>query len=355
MPLVVAGFLTCLAGGGAEAKSYKVNEQVELKFGMYAELGLEYIAAIGNEYSSEYQFSFYGEQKTSLVFRKNWALHSVIKADEFDRRDDNDDDEGYGVAWDSLYLEYSNARYRAYAGKFQARFGMAADADLGRYGSDFNDYEIEEKVGVGGAITFGGPSYGQHVFSASVFTADTSALSDTLFFSRGRLNRSDGGPGNTGDLSSVAIAVDGRRLPWVSPNLSYHVGYAHLAPGGSDEDGSDAVVFGVRQTGLKLNPDIELGLVGEIAYVTNVEGDGEDVTFFTLGGSARYGRYNLTLVYAPRVVEAEDPQDDRTEQLFAATAGYEITDNLGVNVSYRYRKEDDLRDNTVSLNVAVYY
>lgn len=344
-----------VGSGVVEAKSYKVNEDVELKFGMYAELGLEYIAAIGNEYSSEYQFSFYGEQKTSLVFRKNWALHSVVKADEFDRRDDDDDDEGYGVAWDSLYLEYSNARYRAYAGKFQARFGLATDADLGRYGSDFNDYEIDEKVGFGGGIAFGSPSYGQHVVSASVFTADTSGLSDTLFFERGRLRSSDGGPGNTGDLSSFAIAIDGRRLPWVSPNLSYHAAYAHLAPGAPDEDGSDAVVFGVRQTGLKLTPDIELGLVGEIAYVTNLDGDGEDVTFYTFGGSASYGRYHLALVYAPRRVEAEDPQDDRTEQLFAATARYDVTDNLGVNVSYRYRKEDDVRDNTISMNVAVYY
>ncbi len=352
-PLV---FLAMLSGASADdRKSNKINDYVELKFGVYAELGLEYIASLGNEYSSKYQFSAYGEKRASLTFGKNWALQSIVKAEEFDRRDENDDDEGYGVAWDSLYLEYKNSRFRAYAGKFQARFGLASDADLGKYGSDFNDYEIDEKVGIGGGIAFGSSAYGQHVISASAFTADTSFLSDSLFFRRGRLDRSDGGPGNTGDLSSFAVAVDGRRLPWFSQELRYHVGYAHLAPGAGDQEGSDAVVFGVRQTGLKLSSDIEIALVGEVAYVSNVDGDGDDVTYYTLGGHARYGRYNFTLVYAPRRVDANDPQDDRTEQLFAASAGYDFTDNLGVNVSYRYREEEDVRDNTVSMNFAFNY
>ncbi|MGI9479134.1 MAG: hypothetical protein ACR2PI_20690 [Hyphomicrobiaceae bacterium] len=354
LALLISSSLT-EAAHSQDGNSYKINDHIELKFSMYAELGLEYIASRGNEYSSKYQFSAYGEKRASLTFWKNWTLQSVVKAEEFDTRDDNDDEEGYGVAWDSLYLEYRNARFRAYAGKFQARFGLASDADLGKYGSDFNDYDIDEQVGFGGSVRFGGASYGQHIFSASVFTADTSVLSDSLFFSRGRLDRSGGGPGNTGDLSSFAIAVDGRQLPWFSPNFTYHVGYAHLAPGEGDQDGSDAFVLGARQTGIKVGSDVEVALIGEVAYVSNVEGDGDDITYYTLGAAANYGRYNFTLVYAPRRVEANDPQDDRTEQLFAASAGYYFTDNLGVNVSYCYREEEDETDNTVSVNVAVNY
>ena len=51
---------------------------------MYAELGLEYIASRGNEYSSKYQFSAYGEKRASLTFWKNWSVGSVVKAEEFD-------------------------------------------------------------------------------------------------------------------------------------------------------------------------------------------------------------------------------------------------------------------------------
>lgn len=343
------------AARAADSKSYKISDQVELKFSVYAELGLEYIVNTNNEYSSKYQFSAYGEKKASLTFGKNWALRSIIKAQEFDRRDENDDSEGYGVNWDSLYLEYTNSFFRVYTGKFEARFGLAGDADLGKYGSDFNDYEVDEKLGVGGSIKLGSSSFGQHVLSVSAFTADTSELSDSLFFRRGRLKRSDGGPGNTGDLSSFAIAVDGRALPGLGKDLSYHVGYSHLAAGTGDRDDSDAAVFGLRRTGIKVGPEAEIELIGEVAYVANFEGTGDDITFYTMGGAASYGPYKFSLVYAPRQVQADDPANDRTDQLFAASAGYSFTDNIGVNVSYRYRDEEDARDNTVSLNFAFNY
>ena len=87
----------CGHARAVDGKSYKISDQVELKFSMYAELGLEYIANLGNEYSSKYQFSAYGEKKASLTFGKSWALRSIVKAQEFDRRENNDDSEGYGV------------------------------------------------------------------------------------------------------------------------------------------------------------------------------------------------------------------------------------------------------------------
>ena len=338
----------------AQGHQYFFGNDISLKFNGYAELGLEYITPRLEDSSSSFRFSAYAEHKTQLTFRKNWSIKSVVKSQELDTRDDDDDKEGYGVTLDSLYLQYGAARYKVYAGKFQARFGLAGQTNLGKFGYDFYDYKVEEKLGFGGSIGFGDGASGSYVLSASLFTADTTVFSDSLIFERGRLKRSDGGPSNTEDLSSFAIALDGDRLPWAD-GVRYHVAYAHLAAGDGDQSSSDSFVFGLQNNGWQIGNDMRLEWVSEVAYVTNVDGNGDDVAYITLGATVQNGRYSLTSVYAPRFVTAQNEADDRTEQLFALSLGYSVTDNSQVILGYRYRDEENTEDNTVSVSYGFSY
>lgn len=65
---------------------------------------------------------------------------------------------------------------------------------------------------------------------ANLFTADTTFLSDSIFTSRGRLARADGGATNTGRLDNFSFTIDGEEIAAL-PDFSWHLGYRHLQPG----------------------------------------------------------------------------------------------------------------------------
>ncbi|MGI9387372.1 MAG: hypothetical protein ACR2OX_08060 [Methyloligellaceae bacterium] len=354
IPLVIAfGFLAVLVHGARadDRLAYSLGGDTSLVFSGYADIGVEYIIPDDDNLDPKFEFAPYAELKAVLEFQQNWSVNSKLKVEEFDKRDENLDDEGYGLALDELFLQYANDRFKVYAGKFEAHFGIAQNANLGKYGGDFNDYEIDEKAGFGGAIHFNTQDFGWHTLSASVFTADTSVFSDSLFFERGRLRREDGGPSNTGDLSSYAIALDGHNSSWVPRNLSYHVAFAHQAAGQGDQGDSESLVLGLRQTDLEIVPGTGFQWIAEVAHVTNFEGENEDVTFYTFGGTLFWDLYSLTAIYSPRRIDSANAADSRTDQLVAATLGYEVFDNAELLLAYRYRDEDNVTDNTVSLSI----
>ncbi|MGI9387689.1 MAG: hypothetical protein ACR2OX_09690 [Methyloligellaceae bacterium] len=339
----------------ADRLAYSLGEDTTLVFSGYADIGVEYIFSNDRDAETGFEFAPYAELNTALEFRQNWSIQSTLKAEEFDKRDENQDNEGYGLALDKLFLQYVSDRFIVYAGKFAARFGLVEDANLGKYGGDFNDYEVDEKVGFGGSVKFDAQGFGQQILSASIFAADTSVFSDSLFFDRGRLRRADGGPSNTGDLSSYAIALDGRSSVWLPANLSYHVGFSHQAAGQGDVGDSESLVLGLQQTDLEIVPGVSFQWIAEVAHVTNFEGDDEDITFYTFGGTLYWNLYSFTTVYSPRHVDSANEGNSRTDQLLAATLGYQIYDNTELLLAYRYRNEEDVTDNTVSLSLGYSY
>ncbi|MFQ5466945.1 MAG: hypothetical protein ACE5DS_02310, partial [Kiloniellaceae bacterium] len=119
--------------------------------------------------------------------------------------------EDHGLFVEALSLNLERGRFHVFGGKFGPNFSIAFDAAPGIYGTDISedDIEISEQLGVGGDVLFGSERVGTHALSASVFFADTTALSESAFENRGRVNVRDGGPSNTGDLSSFAVGLDG--------------------------------------------------------------------------------------------------------------------------------------------------
>ena len=84
--------------------------------------------------------------------------------------------EDHGAYVDELYLRYDFGPAAVFGGKIHPTFGIAWDAAPGIYGVDFaEDYELAEMIGGGVEVPFaaGGTD---HIFTASVFFADTTFL-----------------------------------------------------------------------------------------------------------------------------------------------------------------------------------
>ncbi len=117
--------------------------------------------------------------------------------------------EDFGLLLEEIYVYGRLGRADLRAGKFNPYFDLANDLAPGLYGDDLaGDYELTERLGTAIALPVEAPG-GEIVLHASVFVADRTPLSDSLFSGRGRLQRADGGLSNTDYPQSVALAATG--------------------------------------------------------------------------------------------------------------------------------------------------
>lgn len=269
-------------------------------------------------------------------------------------------DEGFFI--EDLFAQYETDSFAVLGGKFTPNFGRAWDIAPGIYGSDFaEDYELTERIGFGGSYTFASEKWGEHRISGSAFFLDTSTLSDSIITSRGRTNKSDGGPSNTESPESFAIAVDGDNLPLVlfgdtppgeAPvsGLTYQLAVVSQAAGeGSDSRETGVVAsladeFPIAKQPLLLQPIVEF------AYFFDADGvDGQDRYYITAGATAIWKeQWNVALSYTRRET-MPGGGSDIGDNLFQASAGYEFDSGLGANVGYRYLEADDITDHTLGM------
>ena len=130
------------------------------------------------------------------------------------------DDQGLFV--EALTLTYENGPFAIFGGKFGPNFALAWDAAPGVFGTDLaEEYEITERIGVGGTATAEAGALGAHSLSLSTFFLDTSGLAESALTRRKKTRQADGGPGNTGGFDSIAAGLDGDTLSLgAGPSLS---------------------------------------------------------------------------------------------------------------------------------------
>jgi len=227
------------------------------------------------------------------------------------------DDEGLFV--ETFLLRWARGRYSLHAGKFNPAFGFAWDLAPGIYGVDFaEDYEISERIGFGGTIDIGNAAVGRHRLGADAFSVDTSPLSRSLFYDRGRTRRSDGGPGNTASPQSFAITLRGGEIPKL-PRLTYNLGFAHQqradVGGRSERDAVAGLGYGFSPF-----EDLEFELLSEYAYLDGAGGESERRHYFTQSAAAYWRGWNAALSYTGRWIRGRDGSSRGF--LFQASAGY---------------------------------
>jgi len=120
-----------------------------------------------------------------------------------------------------------------------------------------------------------------HVFTASVFFADTTFLSESAFTNRGRLRESDGGAANTESAESVSLTLDGT-IP--NTELGYHLGARFLSGGEGDPENDTGMVAALTRT-WELGNNQAVEAIGEVAYLVNQNGQDGDGVYGTLGAT----------------------------------------------------------------------
>lgn len=248
---------------------------------------------------------------------------------------------------ETVTLSYATDRFSLYGGKYNPPFGVAWDRTPGIYGADFaEDYELAERIGVGGSLTFAPASGGSHVVSANAFFVDTTLLSEAAPEGRGRTSRDDGGVANTEDLSSFSLTVDGGEMP-AAPALRYHLGLSRQEGGRGDprdEFGVAAALYGA----IDLSDALTLEPLVEAAHVENAEGARQDRDYVTVGATLGRGPYSLALSYTGRFTDV-DGGGDTEDHLVQISAGYAFAFGLSVEAGYKLAEEDGIASHTAGI------
>ncbi|MFC3061623.1 hypothetical protein [Paenirhodobacter populi] len=250
-----------------------------------------------------------------------------------------------GLYIDTLNVEVEAGPVTLTAGKFAAGFGTAWDTMPGIWGSDLaEDYELAEQLGFGLAWDLGETPVGALTFGVNLFTADTSALSDSAFTKRGRLTRADGGAGNTGKLNNVSLTLDGADIA-AAPGLSWHLGYRELKPGLGDSATERGMVFGLAQA-LDLGNGTELTVVGEVARLRNVGGGDDRADYATLGIGFARGPWHGEIAASTRKTRLGAGGSER-DSLVQISGGYTWENGIDLSLGYARLSEAGAKSDTI--------
>lgn len=222
-------------------------------------------------------------------------------------------------------------------GKLSPAFGLANDIAPGPFGDELaGQYELTEEIGLAVEIPITS-AVGEHTLQAAAFVADTTPLSDSLFTSRGRLRRTDGGMANTDWPPSVALSLFGE-----IKGTAYTLGLRRQSAGAGDS----ATEFGGV---LALARSVDAGsntftFLGELAHFPNYDGDEESASFLTLGVELTFEDFSLS-----SVVGRQDFEGSRADDFLTLALEYDLRDNLSLGVGYRFLSEEDESTHTIGL------
>lgn len=307
------------------------------------ELQNEYTVDADDSATSDYNNLFLrSEVAPTIQLNENFFIDGVAVWENIQDRDPNESNffDNEGLFIEEIKLNYENGAWAAWAGKFNPGFGIAWDFGRGIFGEDFaEDYEITEKLGVGGSYTLETPDAGAHTFAANAFFADTSFLSGSLFTKRDTLNENDGGVSNTEDFSSYVVSLEGEDLAGVE-NLYYKLGYRN-------QDEGDQTVGGDRETGyvvtlghvFPINDRIEVDALAEYTDISNFEAGADDNEYITLSTIVTLDdRWNLTVGYTERNIDV-DGGADVDDHLLQVSGGYDFGQGTTAELGWRNSEE----------------
>ncbi len=220
-------------------------------------------------------------------------------------------------------------------GKLHPVFGSAWDDTAGFFGGSLaEDYELVEQIGILADVEVmaGG------VLSMGAFFADTTVLSESVGFDRGRNQESAGGAGNTGTLDNVAIQ-------WRQEigDTFYQIGARHLSKGTGDVSDENGILLGLGH-----NFGDTVGVFAELARFNNFGGGVDDATYATLNGAYYMGPWSFSGTLATRDLDSAGRTD-----LASVGAEYELGNGMTLGGALAYVDEAGTKNNIIGVNLVI--
>ena len=250
-----------------------------------------------------------------------------------------------------LLAEYSlNDEFSVHAGKHTPSFALASLVTPGMYGNSYSkEIELIDRVGLGGAYTFGGSDRGEHTLSLNSFFEDTSVFSDSLGTNRGRNSIDDGGASNTEGLDSFTVSLEGLGMDRL-PGLTYKLGYIHQGrgvDGVADENGISASVL----QSLETRGGTDWTLIGEIAAFDNFDGTADEIIYASGAVVYRTGPWTAVLsgTARPRWLSGGGRFDDYTAQ---TSIEYNFGKGISLAVAHEFSRDENVNNRRIGLRLS---
>lgn len=254
---------------------------------------------------------------TGFANLRGWASLNAEAKLERNRNDNNDSFypdrnaafRSEGVTMRQLYATVRPTNgLSVYGGKIHPGFGSAYEAAPGQFYNFGNDYEQDERIGLG--VGYALPALGPDLLgldnmrlTAETFYLDTSVLSRSFLSTPSlddptanrlrRYARDQFGPSNTGGLDSFTVSLRGGRP---ARGLAWQLSVTREAtdmPGGRTETGeSIGASYDPGGDGIPLGPRLGVTPFLEYAHFSNFEGIAGLERHYAVGGLAfTHGRW----------------------------------------------------------------
>lgn len=276
--------------------------------------------------------------------------------------------EDVGLVINDLNYYQNNANSAFMVGKYHVPFGRAQDQAPGLYTEDFvSTYDLDGMLGGTVAYRFFDQQLGMIEPNVSLYTADNSILGRPYFRHGEKLERSDGGPSNTGKLDSYAVSVNWLAIPAI-PFLEMQVGYMENKKG--DDVVQSGPPFGeAADEKIKIasaryiwayapSTELEPTLDGryfdivpfiEFADVENEDAiQGNDTRYLTTSLTFDFGDWALGATRTDKHRESSGGAD-RQDYLNELSLTYNITGQVKLGLSAGTQKEDGEMSELVGL------
>ncbi|MCC7275342.1 MAG: DUF481 domain-containing protein [Alphaproteobacteria bacterium] len=298
------------------------------------------------------------ELGVELGLTQEFSIRSVLKLEPVKVPDGDRFFGDHGLWLDQLYVNFETDDFSLFAGKFHPKFSFGYDKAPYIYGRDFvEDYEMTEKIGVGGSIKVAPEGWGEHALTGAVYFQDATALSNSAF-SRprfddprtdrpGRLRKRNGGVSNTGSLESFVISLDGEKMPFLE-GLEYTVGYRQQKRGVTESFDEKGFTAGVSYE-IEITEELKVTPMVEYANFTKFEGADTSARYITGGILAEYGPWSLGTSYTSRRLKLREEGITDNDRLFQVSLGYKFDFGLGVYVGWKTQKVAGITSESVGL------
>jgi hypothetical protein len=274
--------------------------------------------------------------------------------------------EDVGLVINDLNYYQNNANSAFSVGKYHVPFGRAQDQAPGLYTNDYvATYDLDGMLGGTVAYRFFDQQLGMIEPNLSVYTADNSFLGRPYLRHGEKLQRSDGGPSNTGKLDSYAVTVNWIAIPAV-PYLEMQAGYMfnkqaedQTQPDPPGEDDETIRIASARYIwAYAPSTDLEPTLAGryfdivpfvEFADVDNEDGiKGNDTRYLTTSLTFDFGDWALGATRTDKHRQSTGGAD-RQDYLNELSLTYNITGQIKLGLSAGTQKEDGQMSELVGL------